>query len=140
MKNILVLCTGNSCRSQMAEAWLKYYLDANHYTIYSAGVEAHGINPYMKKVVEESGLNIDNHTSNLMSEYDGVLFDIVITVCDNAKNNCPYFKDAVERLHHTFHDPANAEGTDQEKLKVYQSVNKEIKDFCQKFSENLSIK
>jgi arsenate reductase len=140
MKNILVLCTGNSCRSQMAEAWLKYFLDTNHYSVISAGVEAHGINPYMKKVVEDSGLNIDSHTSNLMSEYDGILFDIVITVCDNAKDNCPYFKDAVERLHHTFLDPANAKGSDEEKLKVYQSVNQEIKEFCQRFSKKLTVK
>ena len=82
MKKILVLCTGNSCRSQMAEGWLKYIL-GDLIKVYSAGLEAHGINPYMKQAMEDVGIDVSSHTSNLMSEYQEITFDYVITVCDH---------------------------------------------------------
>lgn len=129
MKNVLVLCTGNSCRSQMAEAWLRFYHNKD-INVFSAGLEAHGINPYMKKVMEMVSINIDSHTSNTMKEYEGRIFDLVITVCNHAKDNCPYFKDAKKRLHKAFQDPADAKGTDEEKVKIYSSVRDEIQEFC----------
>ncbi len=136
MKKILVLCTGNSCRSQMAQAWLKHY--SSGFEIYSAGVEAHGINPYMKKVMEQSGLNIDSHTSNVMQDYQHLTFDYVITVCDNAKSNCPYFQNAVQKLHHSFLDPADAKGSDEQKLEVYAKVRDQIEIYCKDFLDQIA--
>ena len=102
---MLFLCTGNACRSQMAEGWLRYY-HGDKIKVFSAGLEAHGINPYMKQVMELADVNIDSHTSNTMKEYENQQFDFVITVCDNAKDNCPYFSEAKVRLHQAFEDPA----------------------------------
>ena len=136
MKKILVLCTGNSCRSQIAQAWLKHY--SSGFEIYSAGVEAHGINPYMKKVMEQSGLHIDYHTSNVMQDYQHLKFDYVITVCDNAKSNCPYFQNAVQKLHHSFLDPADAKGSDEQKLEVYAKVRDQIEIYCKDFLDQIA--
>ena len=130
MKKILVLCTGNSCRSQMMEVVLKKRLDNSLFSVYSAGVEAHGINPYMKKVMENLGYSLDGHTSNTMKEYEDIHFDLVFTVCDHAKDNCPYFQNATQRIHHSFNDPADAEGSDDEKMVVYEQVRDEIIAYC----------
>jgi len=126
MKYILVLCTGNSCRSQMMEVVLKSLLDKRKYKVYSAGLEAHGINPYMKKSMENLGYSLEGHTSNTMQEYQHILFDFVITVCDHAQSNCPFFNNATHRIHHSFTDPANAQGSDSEKMSVYDKVRDEI--------------
>lgn len=128
-KKVLVLCTGNSCRSQMAEGWLRHF-HSDKIEVYSAGLEAHGINPFMKKVMEDQKINIDSHTSNIMSEYKHIAFDYVMTLCDHANDNCPYFKDAKKRLHHSFEDPANAKGNDLEQYKVYNKVCNQIKQYC----------
>ena len=130
MKKILVLCTGNSCRSQMMEVVLKKRLDNSLFSVYSAGVEAHGINPYMKKVMENLGYSLDGHTSNTMKEYEDIHFDLVFTVCDHAKDNCPYFQNATQRIHHSFNDPADAEGSNDEKMVVYEQVRDEIIAYC----------
>ncbi len=130
MKKILVLCTGNSCRSQMMEVVLKKRLDNSLFSVYSAGVEAHGINPYMKKAMENLGYSLDGHTSNTMKEYEDIHFDLVFTVCDHAKDNCPYFQNATQRIHHSFNDPADAEGSDDEKMVVYEQVRDEIIAYC----------
>lgn len=130
MKKILVLCTGNSCRSQMMEVVLKKRLDNSLFSVYSAGVEAHGINPYMKKAMENLGYSLDGHTSNTMKEYEDIHFDLVFTVCDHAKDNCPYFQNATQRIHHSFNDPADAEGSDDEKMVVYELVRDEIIAYC----------
>ena len=130
MKKILVLCTGNSCRSQMMEVVLKKRLDNSLFSVYSAGVEAHGINPYMKKAMENLGYSLDSHTSNTMKEYEDIHFDLVFTVCDHAKDNCPYFQNATQRIHHSFNDPADAEGSDDEKMVVYEQVRDEIIAYC----------
>jgi arsenate reductase len=113
----------------MAEGWLRYFYSSK-IDVYSAGLEAHGINPYMKKVMESHNLNIDSHTSNQMKEYSHLSFDLVITVCDHAKNNCPYFKNTESIIHQSFLDPADAKGSDEEKLVVYSKVCEEIKQFC----------
>ena len=130
MKKILVLCTGNSCRSQMMEVVLKKRLDNSLFSVYSAGVEAHGINPYMKKAMENLGYSLDGHTSNTMKEYEDIHFDLVFTVCDHAKDNCPYFQNATQRIHHSFNDPVDAEGSDDEKMVVYEQVRDEIIAYC----------
>ncbi len=137
MKKILVLCTGNSCRSQMVHVCLKSLLNETLFEIYSAGIEAHGINPYMKKAMEQLDYSLEGHTSNTMDEYDGIHFDYVITVCDHAKNNCPYFKDATSRIHHSFEDPADAQGTDEEKMLVYEKVRDEIIEYCKELVKSL---
>jgi arsenate reductase len=113
----------------MAEAWLRHY-HGDKIEVFSAGLEAHGINPFMKKVMELAFINIDSHTSNVMQEYEGRLFDLVITVCDHANKNCPYFKDAKKRMHKAFEDPADAKGTDDEKIIIYSKVRDQIQDFC----------
>ena len=90
MKKILVLCTGNSCRSQMAEGYLKYF-SQNKAEVYSAGVETHGVNPGAIQIMKEDGIDISKHTSNNVNEYRNIDFDYVITVCDNAREKCPVF-------------------------------------------------
>ncbi|MBL6658290.1 MAG: arsenate reductase ArsC [Flavobacteriales bacterium] len=137
MKKILVLCTGNSCRSQMVEVCLKSLLSEDKFSVFSAGIEAHGINPYMKKAMEKLNYSLDGHTSNTMDEYDGMHFDYVLTVCDHAKDNCPYFKDATNRIHHSFEDPADAEGTDEQKMVVYEKVRDEIIEYCKALAGSL---
>lgn len=137
MKKILVLCTGNSCRSQMVEVCLKSLLDESTFSVFSAGIEAHGINPYMKRAMEKLNYSLEGHTSNTMDEYENMHFDYVLTVCDHANNSCPYFKDATHRIHHSFEDPADAEGTDEQKMLVYEKVRDEIIEYCKKLVEEL---
>jgi arsenate reductase len=115
MKNILVLCTGNSCRSQIAEGYLKHYA-GNKANIYSAGIETHGVNPRAIKVMAEDHIDISKHTSNNVNEYLDIPFDYVITVCDNANEACPYFPGNVERFHFNFPDPAKAKGTEDRRI------------------------
>jgi arsenate reductase (thioredoxin) len=137
MKKILVLCTGNSCRSQIAEVYLKKFA-GNKAEVYSAGVETHGVNPRAIETMKEDGIDISHHTSNNVNEYRSVKFDYVITVCDNAKERCPFFPSAAKKFHHNFPDPAKATGTDDEIRKQFALVRDEIKDYCKKFiAENL---
>ena len=91
MKNILVLCTGNSCRSQIAHGFLEQLTNNNNVKIYSAGVETHGVNSKAIAIMMEDGIDISQHTSNKIDEYFDIPFDYVITVCDNAKERCPFF-------------------------------------------------
>ena len=140
MKKILVLCTGNSCRSQMMEVVLKSVLDRNSYQVFSAGLEAHGINPYMKKSMEKLGYSLEGHTSNTMQEYQHIHFDYVITVCDHAQQHCPYFKNAINRIHHSFNDPADAKGSDSEKMIVYDKLRDEIILYCQELVSTINSK
>ena len=113
MKNILVLCTGNSCRSQMAEGYIRHF-GGDKVVVLSAGIEKHGLNPRAILVMREDGVDISSHTSNKINEYSHLDFDIILTVCDHARENCPYFPGAAERLHHNFPDPAKATGKGQE--------------------------
>jgi len=138
MKNILVLCTGNSCRSQMAHGYLEYFTDNRKVKIYSAGVETHGVNPKAILTMQEDGIDISNYTSNSIDEYFEVNFDFVITVCDNAKERCPYFPTQAKKFHYNFPDPAKATGTDEEILQEFKTVRQLIKEYCEKFvTENL---
>ena len=132
MKNILVLCTGNSCRSQIAHGFL-VDLTAGKANVYSAGVETHGVNPKAIATMKEIGIDITHHTSNNIIEYFGVDFDYVITVCDNAKERCPYFPTKAVKLHYNFPDPAKAIGSEEEINEQFRSVRAMIKTYCEKF-------
>ena len=137
MKKILVLCTGNSCRSQMAEGYLKHFA-GNRAEIYSAGVEIHGVNPKAIETMKEDGIDISTQTSNNVDEYRDIDFDFVITVCDNAKERCPFFPSTAKKFHQNFPDPAKAIGTEQEIKNQFRQVRNQIKDYCRKFvAENL---
>lgn len=132
MKNILVLCTGNSCRSQMAEGYLRHFA-GDRANIYSAGIETHGVNPKAIAIMAEDGIDISSHTSNHVDEYREVDFDYVITVCDHARESCPYFPTNATKLHHNFPDPAKATGTPEEVLEAFRSTRELIKVYCQDF-------
>lgn len=132
MKNILVLCTGNSCRSQIAHGYLAAMTQGKA-NVYSAGVETHGVNPKAITIMREDGIDISNHTSNNITEYFGVDFDYVITVCDNAKERCPYFPTKAQKFHYNFPDPAKATGTDDEIMDEFRKVRLLIKDYCNQF-------
>ena len=134
MKRILVLCTGNSCRSQIAHGYLQLYA-GDKANIYSAGIETHGVNPKAISIMKEDGIDISHHTSNLVDEYKNIDFDFVITVCDNAKENCPYFPGKAKKFHHNFPDPAKARGTEEEILSEFRKVREMIKQYCKKFTE-----
>ncbi|MEL6918513.1 MAG: arsenate reductase ArsC [Bacteroidota bacterium] len=138
MKNVLVLCTGNSCRSQMAHGYLNN-LQKDQAHIYSAGIETHGLNPGAVAIMKEDGIDITGHTSNHVDEYLGIEWDHIITVCDHAKENCPFIPSKnAERIHHNFFDPSKVEGTEQEKHAAFLKAREEIKGFCQNFvSEKL---
>ena len=138
MKNILVLCTGNSCRSQIAEGFLRHYAGEKA-NVYSAGVETHGVNPRAISIMNEVGIDISNHTSNHVDEYANIDFDFVITVCDNAKERCPYFPSKAERLHYNFPDPAKSTGTEEEIVNEFRRVRVLIDEYCKDFvSSNLN--
>ena len=131
-KKILVLCTGNSCRSQIAEGYLRSF-SKEKAIIYSAGVETHGVNPKAIAVMQKDGIDISKQTSNNIDEYVDISFDFVITVCDNAKERCPYFPTKAKRFHHNFPDPAKAKGTDKEVEKQFKQVREKIKEYCKSF-------
>lgn len=132
MKNILVLCTGNSCRSQIAEGYLKHFA-GDKVNIYSAGIETHGVNPRAIKTMAEDNIDISNHTSNHVDEYANITFDYVITVCDNANEACPFFPGNVKRSHYNFPDPAKARGTEGEVMNAFRQVREQIKAYTREF-------
>lgn len=132
MKKVLVLCTGNSCRSQIAEGYLRYFA-GNKAEIYSAGVETHGVNPTAIETMREDGIDISKHTSNNIEEYKNIDFDYVITVCDHAKERCPFLPTNAKKLHFNFPDPAKATGTDEEIKQSFRNVRDLIKDYCKNF-------
>jgi arsenate reductase (thioredoxin) len=134
MKNILVLCTGNSCRSQIAEGWLKYYANGKA-NIYSAGIETHGVNPRAVEIMKEVGIDISKHTSNHVNEYREIDFDYIFTVCDHAKENCPYFPSNATRFHHNFSDPSKVKGSEEEIVTAFRNTREEIKEYFRKFIE-----
>lgn len=137
MKRILVLCTGNSCRSQIAEGYLKHYAKGKA-EVYSAGIETHGVNPGAIAVMKEVGIDISNNTSNNIDEYRNIYFDYVITVCDNAKEQCPVFPSTAKMFHQNFPDPAKATGTEDEIMQQFRNVRDEIKKFSKEFvTDNL---
>lgn len=136
-KKVLVLCTGNSCRSQIAEGYLRHFA-GNKADVYSAGVETHGVNPKAVATMAEDGIDISGHTSNNMDEYRHIPFNFVITVCNNAKERCPFFPSTAKKFHHSFPDPAKATGSDEEVAQAFRDVRALIKDYSRDFvAQNL---
>ena len=128
---VLFLCTGNSCRSQMAEGWA-LALRPGDMEIWSAGVETHGLNPLAVKVMAEAGVDISNHRSKLVDDLLDIPFDLVVTVCDNARESCPVFPGTARVIHHGFEDPpclAREAADEEEALVHYRRVRDEIQAF-----------
>ena len=138
MTKVLILCTGNSCRSQMAEGLISDLFPNNQ--VYSAGTKPEKVNPFAVKAMAEMGIDISNNISNHADEYAHIDFDYVFTVCDNAKEICPIYPKAKKLIHHSFTDPADATGTEQEQLKVYISVRNELAQYFKLFFENCANK
>lgn len=137
MKRVLVLCTGNSCRSQIAEGYLRHFAGLRA-EVFSAGVETHGVNPRAIQVMKEDGIDISGHSSNHINEYGDISFDFIITVCDNALERCPYFPSTAKRFHYNFPDPARASGTEEEIMESFRAVRNMIRQYCENFvAENI---
>jgi len=128
---VLFLCTGNACRSQIAEGWARRLL-GDQYEVYSAGIEKHGLNPMAVKVMAEAGVDISGHRSKHALEFKDIAFDLVVTVCDKARESCPVWFGKAEKLHRSFEDPpflAKEARTEEEALAHYRRVRDAIKDF-----------
>jgi arsenate reductase len=138
---MLFLCTGNSCRSQMAEGWARH-LNSDMIEPYSAGIEVHGLNRLAVKVMAEAGVDISNHYSKLLDQLKNIRFDWVITVCDSANESCPVFPGTVKRFHVSFDDPpklAKNAKTEEEALTHYRRVRDEIRSFIESLPQSLLI-
>ena len=129
-KKILILCTGNSARSQMAEGLLKYICQ-NKYEVFSAGTKPSIVRPEAIKVLREIGINITNNRSKSVDEFVNQEIDYVFTICDNAKENCPYFPAKTKLIHHSFVDPAEIEGDEDTRLAAFRQVRDEIKKYLE---------
>lgn len=135
-KRVLILCTGNSARSQMAEGLLRH--DAgDRFEVESAGTRASFVRPEAIAAMKELGIDISGHRSKNVSEFDGQHFDYVITVCDNARETCPVFFGAAENLHHSFEDPPKPnEGSEEERMKIFRRVRDELRTWLRDFSQH----
>jgi arsenate reductase (thioredoxin) len=137
---VLFLCTGNSCRSQMAEGWARR-LKGEVIEPYSAGIETHGLNPSAVKVMAEAGVDISGHRSKHLDELRNIPFDYVVTVCDHANESCPVFPGKVKRVHVSFDDPprlARNAKTEEEALDHYRRVRDQIRAFVEKLPDALT--
>jgi len=131
-KKVLFLCTGNSCRSQMAEGWLRN-LAGDRFDVVSAGTQPVGLNPYAVTVMQEVNVDISNHVSEPVDPYLEQQFDYVITVCDQAQEACPNFPKASTMLHWSFEDPVKAKGTYEQQMSVFRKIRDEIADRIREF-------
>ncbi len=131
-KRVLFLCTGNSCRSQLAEGLLRHYA-GSRFDVFSAGTKPVRVNAKAVLVMRELGLDLASHRSKNVDEFAGQHFDYVITVCDNAKSACPFFPGGGRRLHWPFDDPAHALGSNDEVLAVFRRVRDEIAEQIRRF-------
>ena len=134
-KKVLILCTGNSCRSQMAEGYIRDFAK-DKLEVYSAGIETHGVNPKAIQTMAEDGIDISKHSSNNVDEYKQIHFDYVLTVCDNAKERCPYFPSAAIKLHQNFPDPTKSIGSEAEINEAFRMTRSLIKSFSKKFVDD----
>lgn len=141
--NLLFLCTGNSCRSQMAEGWTRH-LKNDQINVYSAGIETHGLNPSAVEVMSEAGVDISGHKSTHIDELREVPIDYVITVCDHAHETCPFFPGGSKVIHVGFDDPpkmaeeiAERGGSNEEQLDCFRRVRDEIRKFVETLPEGL---
>ena len=136
---ILFLCTGNSCRSQMAEGWARH-LNGDVLDPYSAGIETHGLNPNAVRVMAEAGVDISSQRSKLVDEFKDMEFDYVVTVCGHAHETCPFFPGCTKVVHIGFDDPpkqAAACATEEEKLNCYRRIRDQIRDYVESLPEAL---
>jgi len=131
-QRVLILCTGNSARSQMAEGLLRH--DAGQrFDVESAGTRPGSVRPEAIVAMREIGIDISGHRSKSVSEFDGQAFDYAITVCDNARETCPVFPGWAKKLHHAFEDPAACEGTAEEKLDSFRRVRDQLREWLKEF-------
>ena len=137
-KRVLILCTGNSARSQMAEGLLRH--DAgDHFDVESAGTKASSVRPEAIAAMSELGIDISGQRSKNVDEFDGQRFDYVITVCDNAHETCPVFFGTAEKLHHSFDDPpAPGVGTDEERMTIFRRVRDELRAYLREFATRVA--
>lgn len=136
-KRVLILCTGNSARSQIAEGLLRH--DAGErFEVESAGTKASFVRPEAIAVMRELGIDISGHRSKSVEEFYGQQFDYVITVCDNARETCPVFFGAAQKLHHDFEDPAAVTGSDEERLAVFRRVRNELRGYLRQFNNTVA--
>jgi arsenate reductase (thioredoxin) len=134
-KRVLILCTGNSARSQMAEGLLRH--DAGElFTVESAGTKPSIVRPEAIAVMKEAGIDITSHRSKHVDEFADQDFDYVLTVCDNAKESCPVFFGKATRLHYSFNDPAAVQGPEEERLGAFRKVRDELRAYLRKFPQN----
>ena len=134
-KRVLILCTGNSARSQMAEGLLRH--DAGErFTVESAGTKPSAVRLEAITVMKEVGIDITSHRSKHVDEFAGQDFDYVLTVCDNAKESCPVFFGKATRLHHSFNDPAAVEGSDENRLGAFRTVRDELRAYLNRFPQS----
>jgi len=131
-KRVLFICTHNSARSQMAEGIMNA-LYGDKFQSFSAGTNPSKVNPLAIEVLKEIGIDISHHRSKSIDEFKGETFDYVVTVCDNAKENCPYFPGGKKYVHRGFMDPASVEGTYEEKLSAFRKVRDEILNWIKEF-------
>jgi len=135
-KRVLILCTGNSARSQMAEGLLRH--DAGHrFDVESAGTKPGIVRPEAIAVMQEAGIDITGHRSKHVDEFEEQKFDYVITVCDNARESCPVYFGAAERIHHSFDDPAAIEGSEAVRLAAFRRVRDELREYLREFAQQL---
>lgn len=133
---ILFICTGNSCRSQMAQGWAKH-LKSDVTEAYSAGIKPIGVSQRAIKVMSEAGVDISMHTSKQIDDLSGIDFDYVVTLCDNAAANCPVFEGKTTIIHKPFNNPYFASGTEQEIMAVFRKVRDDIKQFIKTIPDSL---
>ncbi|MDI7744220.1 arsenate reductase (thioredoxin) [Lysinibacillus fusiformis] len=133
-KTLYFLCTGNSCRSQMAEGWAKSILSSDEWEVKSAGIEAHGVNPNAIKAMQEVGIDISEQTSDMIDIETLNNADLVVTLCGDANDKCPVTPPNVKREHWGFDDPAKAQGTEEEKWAFFGRVRDEIGQRIRRFS------
>ena len=137
MRKVLILCTGNSCRSQMAEGLLASF--STDSKVYSAGTKPEKVNPYAIRAMDQIGIDISQNNSNHVDEYTDIDFDYVFTVCDNAKEICPVYPKAKQMIHRSFIDPADAKGADSEQLAVYVEVRNQLSEYFKEFAQKKSL-
>jgi arsenate reductase len=135
-KKILFLCTGNACRSQMAEGWGRE-LKSDEIEVFSAGVEPCYVHPRAIRVMQEAGVDISGQYSKHVEDLDGIRFDYIVTLCDHAGEVCPYHPDLGRRVHRPFEDPVFARGTEEEVLERFREVRDRIRRFVEGMPENL---
>jgi arsenate reductase len=137
-KRVLILCTGNSARSQMAEGLLRHD-SGQHFDVESAGIRTSVVRPEAIEVMRELGIDISRHRSKNVDEFAGQEFDYVITVCDNAHETCPVFFGKAQKLHHDFEDPATMNGSDEDRLGLFRRVRDELRVYLRDFSNRVPL-